>query len=150
MRTSLRHGPAVDVGGITAAIPAYQAPARRSWVGWSAAAAIMILAAGGTSVAVLARGGGGDADSPRAGDSSIAVVAPAATSHDTARPSVPATPVASVSASRELATGNSAIGDLNDGELSALLKDLETLEVLPSMDVENGMAVSPVAPRGTE
>ena len=75
---------------------------------------------------------------------------PSPTSHDTARPSVPATRVASVFASRELATGNSAIGDLNDGELSALLKDLETLEVIPAVDVDNGTTVSPVAPRGTE
>ena len=46
--------------------------------------------------------------------------------------------------------GNSAIGDLDDGALSALLRDLETLEVLPPADVENGAAVSPVAPAGTE
>ena len=150
MRMSLRRGPAVNIAAIAAAIPAYRAPARHSWAGWRAAAAIMILAAGGTSVAVLGRGSDGGVDSPRVGDSSIPTVAPSPTSHDTAWPSIPATAVAAVSASRELATGNSAIGDLNDGELSTLLKDLETLEVIPSVDVDNGTAVSPVGPRGIE
>ena len=56
MRSSLRRAPAVDVAAIAAAIPPYRAAARRTWGGWRAAAAIAMLAAGGTSVAVLQRG----------------------------------------------------------------------------------------------
>ena len=52
LRASLRRGPRMDIGTIVSAIPAYRAP-RRSWGGWRAAAAIMLLAVGGTSVAVL-------------------------------------------------------------------------------------------------
>lgn len=114
MRVSLGRGPAVDVAAIAAAIPAYRSPARRSFTGWRAAAAIAILAAGGTSVAVLQGGRDG------------------------------------VAAPRELATASGAIGELNDRELSALLRDLESLEALPSVDVENGAGVSSIAPAGTE
>ena len=121
MRTSLRRAPAVDVASLAAAIPPYRAPARRAWGGWRVAAAIMILAAGGTSVAVL--GGRGD----------VAAVAPA-----------------SVFASRELAMGSGPISDLDDAELSTLLKDLATLDAVPSADVENGALVSPIEPAGTE
>jgi hypothetical protein len=53
-------------------------------------------------------------------------------------------------APRELALGSSAIVELSDHELSALLSELPTLEVLPSADVENGSVVSLVAPAGTE
>ncbi|HUQ45469.1 MAG TPA: zf-HC2 domain-containing protein [Gemmatimonadaceae bacterium] len=119
MRVSLGRGPAVDVAAVAAAIPAYRSPARRAWGGWRAAAAIMILAAGGTSVAVLQRGRDGAV-------------------------------VRTVAAPRELATASGAIGELNDRELSALLRDLESLEALPSVDGENGAGVSSIAPAGTE
>src|SRR5258705_3310501 len=118
MRTSLRGAPAVVVASIAAAIPPYRAPARRSWGGWRVAAAIMILAAGGTSVAVL--GGRGDVAAP-----------------------------APVFASRELAMGSGPISDLDDAELSTLLKDLATLDAVPSADVENAALVSPIEPAGT-
>jgi anti-sigma factor RsiW len=119
MRASLRRAPAVNVGAIAAAIPAYRAPVRPSWGGWRAAAAIVILAVGGTSVAVLQR--------------------------DTLTSARPA----AVTAPRELALGTSAVTDLDDGELSTLLEDLPTLDVLPAADVEPA-AVSPVSPTGTE
>lgn len=54
MRSLLRRGPVVDVGAIASAIPAYRAP-RRAWGGWRAAAAVVLLAVGGTSIAVLQR-----------------------------------------------------------------------------------------------
>ena len=53
-------------------------------------------------------------------------------------------------AGRELALASSAIGDLSDGELSALLQDIGTIEALPSAEVENATTISPVAPTGTE
>ena len=146
MRASLRRAPTPNVATIAAAIPAYAPPARRSWGGWRAAAAIMLLAVGGTSVAVLQRG-------DPSGRDSVAVLAPSATavaarvadsvdSVDSAAQPAP-------DASRELALGSTAVGDLNDGELSALLADLQTLEVLPSPDVESSTVVSTTTSTGT-
>jgi anti-sigma factor RsiW len=141
MRSSLRRAPSPNVATIAAAIPAYAAPARRSWAGWRAAAAIMILAAGGTSVAVLQRG-----------DPVVAVVrdsvaAPApVTAMAAARGDSSAQPVA---ATPELALGNAAVSDLNDSELSALLADLQSLEVVPSEEVESSAVVSASTSTGT-
>lgn len=113
MSASLRRGPSANVATIVAGIPSYRAPARQGWRGWRAAAAILVLAGGGASVAVMQRD---------------AAVTPAP---------------------RELAIGSAAIGDLDDRELLALLENLESLEVLPSADVENG-TVSPSVAAGTE
>jgi anti-sigma factor RsiW len=146
MRSTLRRGPAVDVAAIGAAIPPYRAPARRSWAGWRAAAAIVILAAGGTSVAVLRSSDGGDV----ARDTASAMVAARAGDSlaPTAEP-VASRPAAATATPRELALGSSAVSDLDDRELSNLLNDLQTLEALPSADVENVAAVSPLGPTGT-
>src|SRR5690349_15845135 len=60
MRSVLGRAPAVDVDAIVAGIPAYRVPVKRtsrSWGGWRVAAAVTLLAAGGTSV-VVARNGG--------------------------------------------------------------------------------------------
>jgi hypothetical protein len=46
---------------------------------------------------------------------------------------------------RELAVGG-AVGDLSDRELSMLLKGIQSLDVLPSAEVENNVPVTPVAP----
>lgn len=123
MRSTLRRTPAVDVAGIAAAVPAYRAPARRSWGGWRAAAAVLLVA-GGTSVAVL--------ESHRAESTTPAVVRAAA------------------QAPRELALGGAAVSDLDDSELSALLANLKTLDAVPSTDVDNAAAVSPLPPTGTK
>ena len=150
MRSSLRRVPAVNAAAIATAIPAYRAPVRRSWVGWRAAAAIMILAAGGTSVAVFGRSGVVVVDSAVGGPTASAPLVPEPARSAPAAPIVAAAPATSRAATRELAMGSGVIGELNDGELSALLKDLETVDVIPSVDVENATAVSPIAPAGTE
>lgn len=111
MRSALRRAPAVDAAAIAAAIPPYRAPARRGWGGWRAAAAIVVLVAGGTSVAVLQ-----------------------------SRHAAP----------RELALGSPAVSDLDDGELSTLLAGLQTLDAVPSADVETIPAISPFQPTGTD
>ncbi|HET7189971.1 MAG TPA: hypothetical protein VFI52_17580, partial [Gemmatimonadaceae bacterium] len=114
-----------------------------------AAAAIALLAAGGTSVAVLQRGAASARDT-----ATVAVVggsnaAPRAPAHVATKDS--AVPGATASAPpRELAVASSSIGELDDAELSALLKDLATVDVLPSVDVEPTSAISPVSPTGTE
>ncbi len=154
MRSSLRRAPSVDVAAIAAAIPAYRAPARRTWAGWRVAAAVVILAAGGTSVALLQRGG----ELPASGDSlaAFAPVAPVVAAPVAAARPESATTVGSgagprpAGAGRELALASSAIGELSDGELSALLQDIGTIEALPSAEVENATTISPVAPTGTE
>lgn len=143
MRTSLRRAPAIDVAAIAAAIPPYRAAPHRTWGGWRAAAAIVILAAGGTSVAVLQRG----ATSGRDTASANVAVGSRATAQ---MPVNVATSDSAVPAPRELAVASSAIGDLDDAELSALLKDLATVDVLPPVDVEPATAISPVSPTGTE
>ena len=140
MRSTLRRAPAVVVAAIAAAIPPYRAPVRRTWSGWQAAAAVLLLA-GGTSVAVLQSR---DA-APVVGDTAVAV------GGRTADSSLPATTVAQIDASvpRELAVGSSAVSELDDSELATLLADLQTLDAVPSTDVENAAAVSPLQPTGT-
>jgi hypothetical protein len=135
MRSSLRRVAPIDVASIATSIPPYRAPVRHVWAGWRAAAAIVILAAGGASVAVVQRDGSVARDSLSVAAGPVAL-------------SAPATPAA-VAAPRELALGSAAVGDLNDGELSALLADLETLEALPSPDVESATSIVPVSLTGT-
>jgi anti-sigma factor RsiW len=157
LRASMVRGgarvPVVDTARISAAIPAYRAPARRSWVGWRTAAAIMAILAGGTSLVVVQRGLVGQPDTALAVANSTTVV-PAAT-----RDSGPATelagePSAAVvtarpGAARELALASSATSDLSDLELQALLKDIDSIDAVPSADVEISTPVSPVSPRGS-
>src|SRR4051812_36595144 len=125
MRSTLRRAPAVDVAAIAAAIPPYRAPARRSWGGWRAAAAVLLVA-GGTSVAVLQSR---DGAAPAVADSTVAVL-PTAT---VARIDTPA----AAPAPRELAVATAVVSDLDDDELATLLADLQTLDAVPSADVEN-------------
>jgi anti-sigma factor RsiW len=139
MRSSLRRAPAVDAAAIAAAIPAYRAPVRRSWGGWRAAAAIVVLAAGGTSVAVLQSREGIQRG---ARDTVTAVVA--------ARTADSVAPTAAAQAPRELALGSSVVSDLDDSELSTLLNDLQSLDAVPSADVEYPAAVSPLKPTGSD
>jgi hypothetical protein len=107
---------------------------RRSWGGWRAAAAIVALAAGGTSVAVMQR------DAAPRSDSLATPLAVAQVPNSVARTQAP---------TRELALGSAAVGDLDDGELLALLEGLHSLEVLPSADVETSTVVA-AAGAGTE
>jgi anti-sigma factor RsiW len=155
LRGTLRRAPAVDVSAIMAAIPAYRAPARRRWTGWHAAAAVTLIAVGGTSVAIANRVGSEPAGqvAPRVTPVESGATTPARPDSypivaevpaGTTRAAMTSTPAASP-ASRELAVGG-AVGDLSDGELSMLLDDIESLDVLPSAEVENGLPMTPVAP----
>ena len=144
MRSSLRRGPIVDVGAIASAIPAYRA-SRRAWGGWRAAAAVVILAVGGTSVAVLQRENGIVRDAGITAD-----VSADPGSAPIAQPSLRATPPAIEAPSRELALGNPAIDELDDRELSTLLAGLETLEAFPSPDEDRSADLPVRALTGTE
>jgi anti-sigma factor RsiW len=146
LRVQMRGVPAVDVEAIAAAIPPYRAPAARSRVvSWRAAAAVVAFAVGGTSIALLwGRGPVASEDvTPyvQAGptphrDSATVVVAPRS-----GAPRAPASvaprnqPVGTV-ISRELAMAGGSITDLSDGELSALVESIESLDAVPSTEVE--------------
>jgi hypothetical protein len=146
LRVTMRRTPAVHAEAIAAAIPPYRAPARRGWaMGWRAAAAVIALVVGGTSIALLTRRapvGGEDGTqyvrsvpaprrdaAPLVGPSPSAVVpAPAIATPRTQ-------PVAPV-ANRELAMAGATISDLSDRELSALVEGIESLDAVLSTDVE--------------
>ena len=144
LRASLRKVSVTDVGVIVSAIPAYRAP-RRSWGGWRAAAAIMLLAVGGTSVAVLQR------ENSSARDGGVSAAAPSGPgTASIAQPSRAPTLPAIRNAAPELALGNPAIDELNDRELSALLADLETIEAFPSPDEDRSADVVVPSSAGTD
>ena len=161
--------PKVDIASIVAALPAYRAPARRSWVGWRSAAAIAVIVAGASSVAVLQRGV--PTEIAGVAHSSTVTLPPrppvVASTHvpsttgsvptgqahtgfdSTVGPSAtlgqaPSAAVA-VAAPRELAMGGGTLGDLDNRELASLLKDIESLDAVPSVDVES-TPVSPISP----
>ena len=172
LRASRRRTPQLDLAAIAAVVPAYHAPARRSWTGWRAAAAIIVLVAGASSVALLqrnvdqGRSSGSLASvasssvpapgpAPVRAPSTHAVTAPAQTSmRETAAPVVASPPAPSVrvaDAGRdgELAMGGGSLSDLNDRELASLLKDIESLDAVPSIEVDNTQIapISPATPR---
>ena len=168
-----RHTPRVDVAAIMRAVQGYRAPARRSWVGWRTAAAITVLIAGGSSVALLQRKVTGRSGTTMVA-SSAAVRAPATAPAAAPQPVVkdvavrttgavaasaavvprvfdslvvasPAPARAGQVAGRELAMGGGSLGDLSDRELTSLLKDIESLDAVPSLEVDN-TPTAPIAP----
>jgi len=158
--------PALDISAIAAAVPAYRAPVRRSWVGWRTAAAVTLIVAGGSSIIVTQRIGRDVPDSTKTAAHEVAVApstiatkdsvvtGPAIVSRPTDPPVAPSTgyssvrpePQTSVPAERELAMSGGSLNDLSDRELSSLLKEIESLDALPSTDVES-VPLSPIAPR---
>ena len=172
LRASFQRTPQLDLGAIAAAIPAYRAPVRRSWVSWRTAAAITVLLGGASSVAVLQqRTVIPRVDTVAAGSARVSNVPVPAQSPGTAPSTVPvattpqtggresatpaanpaivaSAPIARVSESRndrELAMGGGSLSDLNDRELASLLKDIESLDAVPSIEVDNA-SIAPIAP----
>ena len=150
LRVTMRRAPAVNAEAIAAAIPAYHAPARRGWaMGWRTAAAVVALAVGGTSIALLNR------RAPSAGEDVTPYVKTASEPRrDSATPAAPRAPVVAArpadatpptatpgrtpatATNRELAMAGGTIGDLSDGELSALVEGIESLDAVPSAEVD--------------
>ena len=169
LRGSFQGTPRIDLGAIAAALPAYRGgSARRSWVGWRAAAAITILVAGGSSVALLQRNVAprvthrdsvataslpdapvtSPATTPVAPSIVVAPVVAAVPDKVTAAP--PIAPPVQVAATadgegHELAMGGGSLGDLSDRELASLLKDIGSLDAVPTVDVDN-TPLAPIAP----
>lgn len=125
LRAALRRAPAVDAAAIAAGIPPYRAPVQRTpsraWGGWRIAAAVTLLAAGGTSV-VVARNG------------------------DHAPASVASAPTTVAAAPRELALSGGTVGELDDSELSALIDGISSIDAVTPADVDNAAAAGPIAP----
>jgi hypothetical protein len=149
LRGTLRRAPRVDVASIAASIPPYRAPTRKGWAGgWRAAAAIVAIALGGTSIALWQRS---TSPSPVKEPPTAVVAAPAPTvaarepavaprpleqASPSGPPVSPPRSAARAQDGEELALGGGTITDLSDGELSALLQDIESLDALPSTEVE--------------
>ena len=159
LRGTLQRAPRIDVAAVAAAIPAYRPAARKSWAsGWRAAAAITAIAVGGASIALLGRmhkpaqlalqpDAAPTVHSPEVGGAALPATAlpqpgtqhaPAVAS---AEPSVthaePLVRPAPAPRGEELAMAGGTIADLSDGELSDLLGDLDSLDAVPSTDVES-------------
>jgi anti-sigma factor RsiW len=162
LRGTLRRAPRVDVASIAASIPPYRAPAQKGWaVGWRAAAAVVAIALGGTSIALWQRS---TRSSPVAEPPTAVVAAAPAPTVAAPEPAVaprpseqaspsgaPVSPPRSTTRARdgeELAMGGATITDLSDGELSALLQDIESLDALPSTEVEASEPGLPVGHGG--
>jgi anti-sigma factor RsiW len=158
LRATLRRAPVLDVEAIAAHIPPYRAPARRSWVtNGRVAAAIAAIAIGGTSVALLrertattpvevapraAVAPVSSPDSPPAAHAPVATEAPSVAS-------APAPHAVGASTVRELAIAGGTIADLSDRELSALVEGIESLDGVPSAEVEPPEPVSFPPQEGT-
>jgi anti-sigma factor RsiW len=146
LRATLGRAPAVDASAIAATIPPYRVPARRGWAtGWRVAAAVVAIAVGGTSI-VLLRG-----REPIVREDGSPYVQTVPTPHrdsaaeTVAPPSAPAIATPSprpTVVNRELAMAGGAISDLSDRELSALVEGIESLEAVPSTEVDGEEPVS--------
>ena len=170
LRASLGRTPHLDLAAIAAAVPAYRAPVRRSWVEWRTAAAITVLVAGGSSVALLQRNVAPRMDTVAIATAPVASVSasssaslaaptsaprsapgqtqlPAQVAPVLHQPLVASAPVARgpAASGRELAMGGGSFNDLSDRELASFLDDIESLDAVPSVEVENA-ALAPIAP----
>ena len=158
LRATMDRGPRVRVDEVAAAIPPYRPPVRRSSAtAWRAAAAIAAMAIGGTSITLLRDRGpdAGRVEAPRVvveaesirerGSTDIAAAVPSSGETTSTVPGggrpVPG-PVSDPVDGRELAMAGGAIGELSDGELSALVAGIESLEALPSAEVESVESLS--------
>jgi hypothetical protein len=151
LRGTLQRAPRIDVAAVAAAIPAYRPAAQKSWAsGWRIAAAITVIAVGGTSIALLRRperptqvAGNTVATptshAPAAGPASLPPVVkePVPQPEQKVARAEPAAKTAPAPRGEELAMAGGTISDLSDGELSDLIGDLDSLDAVPSTDVES-------------
>lgn len=138
--------PRVDVAYVVGALP--KAPSRpavrlepsrrsRTWSDWRVAAAVTLLIAGGGSYAVMSSHRTGMVDS-------VATSAPAVSPSTGAVAIVDSSPVPSVDQlvvpndDQPAATGSldTRLGDLDEDQLNALLKDMDNLRAVPASEPE--------------
>jgi anti-sigma factor RsiW len=155
LRGTLHRAPRIDVAAVAAAIPAYRPAARTRWAsGWRIAAAIGAIVVGGAALTFLGRGGTPaqiarapitapatrvpDVGGPTSPASAPRVAQqPTPTPEPAVAPAPPAVKSAPAPKGEELAMAGGTIADLSDGELSDLIGDLESLDAVPSADVES-------------
>jgi anti-sigma factor RsiW len=155
LRGTLRRAPRIDVAAVAAAVPAYRPAARKSWAsGWRVAAAVTAIAVGGASIALLRSTqkheevAQGPSVAPYVGSTSRPATTPqpmpvqpstpaVARAEPPVSPSTPSTNPAPAPRGQELAMAGGTIADLSDGELSDLLGDIESLDAVPSTEVES-------------
>ena len=151
LRGTLQRAPRIDVAAVAAAIPAYRPAARKSWAsGWRIAAAITVIAVGGTSIALLRRPerptqvarnsvAAPTSHAPAVGPASLPPVVkePVPQPEQKVARAEPSAKTAPVPKGEELAMAGGTISDLSDGELSDLIGDLDSLDAVPSTDVES-------------
>ena len=155
LRGTLRRAPRIDVAAVAAAIPPYWPAARKSRAGsWRVAAAIAAIAIGGTSIALVQRMTHPAQVAQRPGAAPTrevpgvvgATTAPTVVPRSATQPESQRAPLLAhaappkaelVPAGEELAVAGSTISDLSDSELSDLIGDLDSLDALPSTDVES-------------
>jgi hypothetical protein len=148
--------PRIDISHVVSALPKppvrrFQPAAKRrtTWVDWRIAAAVTLLAVGGSSAAILSRGSAPDvlrtAESPTTApsqpiqDSAVqpAVVSAAAV---TPRPSAASRETLTVAVSEQ--GGSAGLGmagrlaDLNDQQLQALLDEIDQMKAVPVTEPE--------------
>jgi hypothetical protein len=159
-----RQTPRIDVHYVVGALPLapkrVASPARaplavarnRRWADWRVAAAVAVLAVGGTSVAVLQRTTGASPAIERVADTSAPAApraatpvastsepagggAPVATSAPTSESTTPARE--SATTTRAVASADEGIGmtgrlsDMNERQLRALLDDIDNMQAVP-------------------
>jgi len=158
LRVTMRRAPVVDAAAIAAAVPAYRVPARRPCAtNWRLAAAVVAIAVGGTSIALLRqRPPERSADltpyvrtvpaPPR--DSATSVASQPTDVIPAPELSTPRPEPIAIAASRELAIAGGSISDLSDGELSALVEQIESLDGVTSAELEGAEPASLGAPEG--
>jgi anti-sigma factor RsiW len=155
LRGTLQRAPRIDIAAVAAAIPAYRPAARKSWTsGWRAAAAITAIAVGGTSIALFGRlhkppqvaerpAAAPTAHAPEVAATTSPATAPQAVPHPGPKPAPavaraePSVKPAPAPRGEELAMAGGTIADLSDGELSDLLGDIDSLDAVPSTEVES-------------
>jgi anti-sigma factor RsiW len=162
LRASLRRAPSVNTAAIAASIAPYRAPSRPAWNRWRAAAAVAAIAIAAASLMLAGRERTSTANSQRVAvappsesigtapstHASPAPTAPGAPdiARATPRPSRPDAPPTPNAEPVSLAMTGHALGDLSDRELSALLQEIETLDGVPSEDVESAGALTAGVP----
>ena len=130
-RTVRPHDAAIGAAGSIRPVRAHR------WMDWRIAAAITVLVVGGASVATIRLAGRGQS----AVDTAPAIgIARKSANNDSGRekstPVVsPAATVDVTPATAELSMGG-GVGDLSDGDLRALLVDIEALDGVPEPDPE--------------
>src|SRR5262245_26331881 len=129
--------PRVDVASIVSALPQARSQtlrpkARRTWADWRIAAAITVLAVGGSSVALINR-------TSHVAQVRIDAVSPIADSTPTTTPERTASSKSDTNPDSEASGGLGMSGhldDLNDAQVEALINEIENMKAVPITEPE--------------